>query len=110
MGFKRNRATEQEDSIAVDTHKEAIEVIAKKIFPKVEEAEEKITVVKAEEKKEEVKKITLPEEVERKLNLGITGDTIEVKDFRAIVKKQGKQINIVLTKILSEWNTANYNL
>jgi hypothetical protein len=43
-------------------------------------------------------------------NCGVVGDTLEVKDFRAIVKKSGKQINTVLTSILHDWNTANYNL
>jgi hypothetical protein len=64
---------------------------------------------------ETIQKVTTKKRKEREdkktfNNVGIVGDTIEVRDFRAIVKKQGKQINTVLTEILNGWNMANYNL
>ena len=43
-------------------------------------------------------------------NLGLIGDTVVARDFRAIVKKKGDQINTVLSAILHKWNTENYNL
>jgi len=44
------------------------------------------------------------------ISLGLIGDTVEARDFRAICKKKKLQINTVLNKILHDWNTANYNL
>ncbi len=71
---------------------------------------------KTEPVKEEIKKV--PQKKPRKkrqdkkeyTNIGIIGNTVVCKDFRAIVKKRGDQINVVLTKILHDWNTKNYNL
>jgi hypothetical protein len=42
--------------------------------------------------------------------VGVTGNTVEAKEFRAIIKKKGLQINTVLNSVLSQWNQANYNL
>lgn len=64
--------------------------------------EEVKPVIKAPKKKREDKK-----EVNK---LGLIGSTIVANDFRAIVTKRGEQINVVLTKILHDWNMANYNL
>ena len=99
-----------------------------------EPLEEFKPIVKAEEKKEtpppEEKKLILSGEIIKeeitKANIktvnpnkktradyntvGLTGDSIECKDFRAIVKKSGKNINAVLSSILHEWNKKNYNL
>jgi hypothetical protein len=44
------------------------------------------------------------------INCGIVGDTVEVREFRAIVKKDNKQINVVLNGIIAEWNHLHYNL
>lgn len=76
-------------------------------LPKVSTLAEVDTIPEPVQDLTEKKKRTDTKEV---LNVGIVGDTIEVKDFRAIVKKAGKQINVVLTEILSEWNQKNYNL
>ena len=44
------------------------------------------------------------------INISIMGDTIEVREFRAICKKNSLQMNTTLKTILHEWNKANYNL
>jgi hypothetical protein len=92
---------EEPEVIAVNNHKEAMQVIAEKIFPKAE-------VKKAAAKKTAAKKQR--EDTKVKINCGIKGDTIEVRDFRAIIKKKGLQINVVLNGIIAEWNHTNYNL
>lgn len=54
-------------------------------------------------------KISEPEEKDFR-NIGLIGDTVICKDFRAIVKKQGLSITKVLGTILHDWNAKNYNL
>ncbi len=83
------------------------------ILPEEEEkpqpiAEKKPAAKKAPEKKTPVKKER--EDSRKPLSLGLIGDTIEARDFRAICKKKNLQINTELNKLLHEWNTANYNL
>jgi hypothetical protein len=70
--------------------------------------EKKPEVKKAAAKKTAAKKQR--EDTKVKINCGIKGDTIEVRDFRAIIKKKGLQINVVLNGIIAEWNHTNYNL
>lgn len=78
----------------------------------------KPVIKKVEVKKEEpvISNEVPPEEIEpidrKKIydNVGLVGNTIECRDFRAILKKQGKTIHAVLPEILQKWNTENYNL
>ena len=43
-------------------------------------------------------------------NTGLVGQNTICRDFRAICKKKGLQMNKILNTLLHEWNTANYNL
>jgi len=113
MGF-RDRYKKPEET------KDPIVETIKEVLPKAE------IIVIEPEKKPVSKKIVEPEEIQKKIkkekrrrgvnktkpfvNVSIMGDTVEVRDFRAICKKNGWQMNNTLTKILHEWNTANYNL
>ena len=128
MGFKKDRGTNVLNEV-IETLKEVIpepeeqtteknEVseekfqeilnITKEVFPN---AEVKEIFPKAEVKKAPAKKITKKKNhTKAVINCGIKGDTIEVRDFRAIVKKKGLQINVVLNGIIAEWNHTNYNL
>lgn len=98
--------------------KQELPVISKeevKETPIVEVKKEEKPVIVSEIKKEEITPIVKKEKKQRvdtkEANLiGIVGKTVVANDFRAIVKKQGKQINDVLTEILHGWNMANYNL
>jgi hypothetical protein len=111
MGFKKNRYNAEESEHKIfpeDTEEKTPEVIEEKKPEVIEEKKPEMI-----ETKKEIEKPVIAEASElgeRKLNCGITGDTLEVKEFRAIVKKQGKQINVVITDILSDWNQKNYNL
>jgi hypothetical protein len=121
MGFKKDRGVNLLEEI-VTTAKE----ILPEVETKIEEPEEPETPEAPEEKKEIVTTVSKPEvkniirkkkkvikkRVDTKpvINCGITGDTIEVRDFRAIIKKKGLQINVVLNGIIAEWNHTNYNL
>lgn len=121
MGFKKDRGVNLLDEI-IET--------AKEVFP---EAEEKKTETPEEpeiiadnevlttkeilqqiknpiKKKAKKKLIKKRQDTKPVINCGITGDTIEVRDFRAIIKKKGLQINVVLNGIIAEWNHTNYNL
>lgn len=115
MGFKKNRYNAEESEHKIFPE----ETLEEKIIESNDAVNELKTAVVIEKKpeepevKKEIEKPVIAEASEltdRKLNCGITGDTLEVKEFRAIVKKQGKQINIVITDILNQWNKANYNL
>jgi hypothetical protein len=104
------------------------EVKPEEKIPEIKTPEEKIPEVKKQKAKKlklkrhfDTKVILNPEEKlpEEKKNridkkkycdVGVLGSTIEVREFRAIVKKKGLQINTVLNKILHDWNTKNYNL
>lgn len=115
MAFERHREQEKSkfEKAIEETAEKKSEGIPKVEIPKVEipeaeipkeeipEAEKKITVKKDKET------ISEKEEVN---NCGIVGNTIEVREFRAIVKKRGEQINVVLTKLISNYNSKNYNL
>lgn len=104
MGFKKNRNVETVEESGTTKETQITEV---------KEETKTVEEVKPIEEIKEPEKPVITEEKEltdRKLNCGITGDTLEVKEFRAIVKKQGKQINVVITDILSKWNQENYNL
>lgn len=50
--------------------------------------------------------------VKKKLyeNVGIIGNTIVCRDFRAIVKKKGLNIRDVITELLHKYNTENYEV
>lgn len=104
MGFKKQRYNAEESEHKIFPTEEVEETPE---APEVPEVKKEIVIEKPIEVLEEK---PIVEDTERKLNCGITGDTLEVKEFRAIVKKQGKQINVVITKILNDWNQANYNL
>lgn len=102
MGFKKNRTEEPEEKTVTEVITEAFKEIK---FPEV--------VAEVPEEKTEVKKIVkkqIPERIVKPPYIGIMGDTIEVRDFRAIVKKKGDTITNVLSKIISEYNEKNYNL
>lgn len=73
------------------------------------------SILSNEIEKEEIERLVIPEKKKREdkkehINLGLVGDTIEARDFRAICKKNGVQINVALTQILTDWNMAHYNL
>ena len=105
MGFKDRyqKPEEKKDPIIEETKQEIIEP-KKKAPVKRATPEEIITTLKKKIRKRDLKK-------DRPyINISIMGDTIEVKEFRAICKKNGWQMNNTLKKILHEWNTANYNL
>jgi hypothetical protein len=78
-----------------------IEAAAEEVIQQIEK--EQIERIPVKEKK--------PREDKKNPNLcGVVGQTIEVREFRAIVKKKGEQINDVLSKLLHKYNTENYNL
>lgn len=103
--FEKKAEVKKEPIIKAEVKK--VEEI-KIIDPPTEE--KKVTAIKKEIAEtntgDSVKKRTYKEYT----NIGIIGDTVICRDFRAIVKKKGLQINTVLTKILHDWNTQNYNL
>lgn len=123
MGFKKDRGTNVLNEV-IETLKEVIPEPEEQTTETTEAPEEKKTeapeakeniqvipeVKKAAAKKTTKKKAATKEHTKAIVNCGIKGDTIEVRDFRAICKKNGKQINIVLNGIIAEWNHANYNL
>jgi hypothetical protein len=129
MGFRKNRDEKEEESIPVNNFKEAMEVVAEKIFTKNEENNDAVNNFKTATLIEEpivTEQNTKPEvqytkrktgQIIKKrvatkpaIPVGIAGNTVEVQDFKAIIKKKGLQINTVLTQLISQWNQANYNL
>jgi len=119
MGFRKDRnsnATEE-----TTDHVEKIIETAKEVFPEVKEivietkTEAEIQPVIPEKKEAPKKAAKKVEKIvkTRKSNkpsiaAGLAGDTTEIRDFKAIVKRKGMQINVVLTDILKAWNQANY--
>lgn len=132
MGFKDRKASSIIDAVK-ETLTEALPVEEVK-----EEETPMIPDLPTEEEQEELENISVVVDIEPKkprykaerkgtlkkkkkiikkrvdtkpaINCGITGDTVEVREFRAIVKKDNKQINVVLNGILAEWNHLHYNL
>ena len=92
----------------IEKPEEPIKTEVKEVLPKKEilSTITKNNIPKA--KKKVVKKQR--EDTKVVIDCGIKGNTIEVRDFRAIVKKKGLQINVVLNGIIAEWNHNNYNL
>ena len=101
----------------------SLETILKNKIVEANKSEQLQTVIKEEKKPEvvEIKKTEIEEPIEsekaRKKRIynatnyiGLVGNNIVCKDFRAIIKKKGLQINVVLNELLHEWNTKNYNL
>lgn len=87
----------------------------KEIWFPAKKTEETKPVITGEVEKEEIELLKAKErksrEDKKELNdVALVGTTIEAKDFRAICKKNGLQINIVLSEVLRDWNMAHYNL
>jgi len=101
---------EEDPSLSQDRPQE----IDKTVPRKSQDLTEKPVIV-SEVKKEEIDKLPVKEKKKRvdtkEANLvGIVGKTIEARDFRAICKKAGWQINDKLTEMLRAFNMAHYNL
>lgn len=127
MGYRKNRGTEllkeivnsaeeilpEEKDIQVLEEIKTLEELQIKEHNELLQIQELVSnrkknnVPKAQTKKIVRKK---REDVKCVIDTGIKGTTIEVREFRAIVKKQGLQINVVLNGIIAEWNHTNYNL
>jgi len=119
----------EEKPVEIIVKERTIEETVKEEFPKSEVfvIEPKIKIVRKNRpfKKKSVTKVekfisefkdpvpTIKEkdgvEDKKYVNIALNGNTVECNDFRAIVKKKGLKITDVLTKIIKEWNAANYN-
>jgi|GEM_PF-6703626 hypothetical protein len=84
---------------------EAIKEIAKQNISKTENI-----VLEIDEKQQDKKAIDDFIEGKTKIGLGLTGNSIEAVDFRAIVKKQELKIGDVLTKLIKDYNDKNYKV
>lgn len=65
-------------------------------------------IIRGEVTAEEIPKTDLSKKLYD--DVGIIGNTVEARDFRAIVKKKGKTIKVVLTDLLHKYNSENYNV
>lgn len=115
MGFKKDRAVKLLDEIT-ETAKEVLPEAKTEEPAKPENTEvieEKTEVISEASPKAEVKKTTSKKKknyTKPRVDCGLKGTTIEVRDFKAICKKKDIQINIVLNGLLAAWNHENYCL
>ncbi len=125
MGFKDKKNSQIIDEI-IETVKEVfpdakVVEIEKPEEPEVVQETKPIDIPANEEKpqrykaerpgtRKKKKVVKKRESKKTPMFVGVTGNTVEAKEFRAIIKKKGLQINTVLNSVLSQWNQANYNL
>ena len=111
---KKVEKTEGVISLEIQTQASDLRSNLEKNHKVVHQSEEEIPEVKkaAAEIPEVKKKAPKKKRQDKKYpnKVSIMGNTIEVRDFRAIIKKNGEQINTVLKKLIADYNKKNYNL
>lgn len=116
MAFGRHRQKPEEEQIPsgekIPSDKKIPEDETQKIVGVIQEIfpEAHVEVIEPDDKPKPKMQQERRKRVDTKIfnNVGIVGSTVEVRDFRAIVKKKGEQINTVLTGLLKEYNDKNY--
>lgn len=112
MGFKKDRAVNLLEEIT-ETVKEVLPEVKEETPENTEVVKETPEVISEAAPKAEVKKTTSKKKknyTKPRVDCGLKGTTIEVRDFKAICKKKDIQINIVLNGLLAAWNHENYCL